>query len=74
MCWLEEHYQRVMAEQFAKELSLNPDGILQDECQHHSAHLCFDHNHSHRYGGTRRVCVDWSAVSHESLSVATRFN
>jgi hypothetical protein len=51
MCWLEEHYQKVMAEQFAKELSLKPDGILQDECQHHSAHLCFDHNHSHRHGG-----------------------
>ena len=41
-----------MAEQFAKELSLQPDGILQDECQHHSAHLCFDHNHSHRYGAS----------------------
>jgi hypothetical protein len=81
MCWLEDHYQRVMAEQFAKELSLNPDGILQDECQHHSAHLCFDHKHSHRYGGTRRVCTRSSmcrlgccfSCSHEPLSFATLF-
>ena len=71
MCWLEQHYQQVMAEQFAKELSLQPDGILQDECQHHSAPLCFDHNHSHRYGASvyeqdRKLIANFSKQAREA--------
>lgn len=60
-----------MAEQFAKELSLQPDGILQDECQHHSAHLCFDHNHSHRFGASayeqdRKLIANFSQQAREA--------
>ena len=50
MCWSSSDYQAIIEAQFANELALEPDGILQDECQHHSADLCFDTSHGHRYG------------------------
>ena len=50
---------------------LQPDGILQDECQHHSAHLCFDHNHSHRFGASayehdRKLIANFSQQAREA--------
>ena len=51
MCFLSEEYLRVCAEEFQKILDLGADGILFDECQHHSpALLCFDESHGHRPG------------------------
>lgn len=42
MDFLSVEYRDVIRGEFAKELALEPDGILQDECQHHVAQLCFD--------------------------------
>ena len=51
MCFLSEEYLRVCDEEFRKTLALGADGILFDECLHHSpALLCFDTSHGHRYG------------------------
>jgi hypothetical protein len=51
MCFLAEEYLRVCEEEFTQILALEPDGILYDECQHHSpALLCFDPTHGHRPG------------------------
>jgi len=51
MCFLSEQYLRVCEEEFQKTLDLGADGILFDECLHHSpALLCFDAGHGHRYG------------------------
>ena len=44
--------QSVVEAEFAKELELGADGILQDECQHHVAHVCFDPDHNHRRGAS----------------------
>lgn len=51
MCFLSEEYLRICEKEFQKVLDLEPDGILFDECHHHSpALLCFDPSHGHRYG------------------------
>jgi hypothetical protein len=51
MCFLSEAYLRVCEAEFRKMLDLGADGILFDECLHHSpALLCFDGHHGHRYG------------------------
>ena len=51
MCFLSEEYLRVCEEEFMKTVELGADGILFDECLHHSpALLCFDTSHGHRYG------------------------
>ncbi len=50
MCFLSEEYLRLCEEEFKKTLALGADGILFDECLHHSpALLCFDTGHGHRY-------------------------
>jgi sugar phosphate isomerase/epimerase len=51
MCFLSEEYLKICEEEFKKVLELGVDGILFDECLHHSpALLCFDTSHGHRYG------------------------
>lgn len=51
MCFLSEEYLRICDEEFRKTVELGADGILFDECLHHSpALLCFDPNHGHRSG------------------------
>jgi hypothetical protein len=51
MCFLSEDYLRVCDDEFRKTVELGADGILFDECLHHSpALLCFDPSHGHRYG------------------------
>jgi hypothetical protein len=51
MCFLSEDYLRVCEMEFQKTLDLGADGILFDECLHHSpALLCFDTHHGHRVG------------------------
>ena len=51
MCFLDQEYLDVCDREFKKTLDLGADGILFDECQHHSpALLCFDMSHGHRYG------------------------
>lgn len=51
MCFLSEEYLEVCKQEFRKVLELGVDGILYDECLHHSpALLCFDEKHGHRYG------------------------
>jgi hypothetical protein len=51
MCFLSEEYLRVCDEEFQKTVALGADGILFDECLHHSpALLCFDPDHGHRHG------------------------
>lgn len=52
MCFLSEEYLKICEKEFQKMLALGADGILFDECVHHSPALfCFDENHGHRYGG-----------------------
>ena len=51
MCFLSEEYLQVCEDEFKKILDLGADGMLFDECLHHSpALLCFDTSHGHRYG------------------------
>jgi len=51
MCFLSEEYLHICESEFKKMLELGADGILFDECLHHSpALLCFAGNHGHRYG------------------------
>jgi hypothetical protein len=51
MCFLSEEYLQICEAEFRKMLDLGADGILFDECLHHSpALLCFDERHGHRYG------------------------
>ena len=51
MCFLAEDYLDVCNAEFQKILDLGADGLLFDECLHHSpALVCFDTSHGHRYG------------------------
>lgn len=53
MCFLSEEYLEICNKEFKKMVDLGADGILFDECLHHSsALLCFDTNHGHRYGAS----------------------
>jgi hypothetical protein len=51
MCFLSEDYLKVCETEFRKLVELGADGMLFDECLHHSpALLCFDPSHGHRHG------------------------
>jgi hypothetical protein len=51
MCFGDEAYRRVCRREFQKLVRYGCDGILYDECQHHSpALLCFDARHGNRPG------------------------
>lgn len=51
MCFISEEYLKICEDEFKKTLDLGADGILFDECLHHTpALLCFDTSHGHRYG------------------------
>jgi hypothetical protein len=51
MCFLSEEWLELCELEFRKMLDLGADGILHDECCHHTpALLCFDPNHGHRIG------------------------
>jgi hypothetical protein len=51
MCFLAEDYLQVCNDEFKKTVDLGANGILFDECLHHTpALLCFDESHGHRYG------------------------
>ena len=51
MCFGSERYLEICRQEFQKLVELNCDGMLFDECQHHSpALLCFDVSHGHKYG------------------------
>lgn len=68
MDFLSAEYRDVIHGEFAKELALEPDGILQDECQHHVAQLCFDTTHGHRYGAS--VYAQDRAIIHNLAAMA----
>ncbi|MEI6150728.1 MAG: DUF6259 domain-containing protein, partial [bacterium] len=69
MCFQSEEYLEVCRREFQKILDLGADGILYDECQHHSpTFLCFDTSHGHRYGAPtyandRRLIRDFHKLS-----------
>jgi hypothetical protein len=51
MCFGSEKYLEICNTEFQKCVDLGADGILFDECLHHSPTLCcFDTSHGHRYG------------------------
>ena len=51
MCFGDEAYLKVCGAEFEKLRDLGADGMLFDECLHHTpALLCFDTTHNHRYG------------------------
>ena len=51
MCFRSPKYLEVARNEFKKLVDLNCDGMLFDECLHHSpALLCFDTTHGHKYG------------------------
>lgn len=51
MCFGSEKYLEICNREFQKCVDLDADGILYDECLHHSPTLCcFDTSHGHRYG------------------------
>ena len=69
MCFLSEDYLQVCDQEFKKLVNLGADGILFDECLHHSpALLCFDQSHGHRYGAPvyandRKLIQNFSQLS-----------
>lgn len=63
MCFGSDEYIALCGREFLKCVELGADGILYDECMHHSPALCcFDTAHGHRYGapayGWDRKLVD----------------
>ena len=72
MCFLSEEYLRVCDEEFRKTVELGADGILFDECLHHSpALLCFDPSHGHRtaapvYANDRQLIQNFGRISGRS--------
>ena len=51
MCFLSEEYRKICQTEFLKLVELGADGMLFDECLHHTpAWVCFDLGHGHRYG------------------------
>ena len=51
MCFGSEAYREICNREFIKCVELGADGILYDECMHHSPALCcFNTAHGHRYG------------------------
>jgi hypothetical protein len=69
MCFLSEEYLQVCDAEFTKMVELGADGILFDECLHHSpALLCFDETHHHRpgapvYANDRRLIENFGRIS-----------
>ncbi|MGE5224618.1 MAG: DUF6259 domain-containing protein, partial [Omnitrophica WOR_2 bacterium] len=69
MCFLSDEYLKVCDEEFTKTLELGADGILFDECLHHSPSLlCFDTRHRHRsgapvYANDRKLIQNFSRLS-----------
>ncbi len=53
MCFGDEEWMEICKREFRKCVELGADGILFDECLHHSPTLCcFDTSHGHRYGAS----------------------
>ncbi len=53
MCFGDDAWLEICKEEFRKCVDLGADGILFDECLHHSPTLsCFDTSHGHRYGAS----------------------
>lgn len=53
MCFGSDEYLELCNREFLKCVELGADGILFDECLHHSPTLCcFDTSHGHRYGAS----------------------
>ena len=71
MCFLSEEYLRICEAEFRKTLDLGADGILFDECLHHTpALLCFDESHGHRpgapvYANDRLLIQRFAAIARE---------
>jgi len=69
MCFLSEEYLRICDAEFRKTVELGADGILFDECLHHSpALLCFDTSHGHRpgapvYANDRKLIANFHRIS-----------
>jgi hypothetical protein len=69
MCFLSDEYLAVCAEEFKKTIAMGANGILFDECLHHSpALLCFDPSHGHRYGAPvyandRKLIQNFAAIT-----------
>ena len=69
MCFLGEDYLKLCDHEFSKTVELGADGILFDECLHHSpALLCFDPSHGHRpgapvYANDRKLIWNFHRVS-----------
>lgn len=69
MCFLSDEYLKICDEEFKKTLELGADGILFDECLHHSpALLCFDTRHGHRlgapvYANDRKLIHNFASLS-----------
>jgi hypothetical protein len=69
MCFLSEEYLRICDAEFRKTVELGADGILFDECLHHSpALLCFDTSHGHRpgapvYANDRKLIANFHHIS-----------
>ena len=70
MCFVSEDYLRVCDEEFRKTVELGADGILFDECLHHSPTLlCFDPDHGHR---SRRARLRQRPQADRELRQASR--
>ena len=51
MCFGSKEYLEICKKEFKKIIELDCDGMLFDECLHHTpAIVCFDKTHNHRYG------------------------
>lgn len=72
MCFLSEEYLEICNREFKKMVDLGADGILFDECLHHSpALLCFDKSHGHRYAAPvyandRKLIENFSLLTPEN--------
>jgi hypothetical protein len=73
MCFLNEEYLALCESELRKILELGADGVLYDECQHHSpALLCFDENHGHRRGAP--VYANDRLLIHRLRGLAAEYN
>ena len=69
MCFLNQEYLDVCSAEFKKTVDLGADGILFDECMHHTpALLCFDTQHGHRlaapvYANDRQLIYNFNHLT-----------
>ena len=69
MCFLDQEYLDLCSREFKKTVELGADGILFDECQHHTpALLCLDTSHGHRcaapvYANDRQLIHNFSEMT-----------